>query len=221
MIDKRSNRTEWDLVPHQQDGFVGLMSTALNAYMNLLRIPFIPFSFYHMETNGTKVATQQAKQLARQATYQATEAATEQVRQLTEYATLEATAAATQQVKQLAERAALAEQAALQVAEAAGTAVQLQREQAQLWTFEHQLQEAESHRPVRLRVKGPGIAHAGINQEGKWIRTYDVPLEEVSPGVWEAYLLDPEINELTFIWYDPDQPGKVQWEGKNYPLPRQ
>ena len=48
-----------------------------------------------------------------------------------------------------------------------------------------------------------------------------MPLEEVSPDVWEAYLLDPEINELTFIWYDPDQPGKVQWEGKNYPLPRQ
>ena len=48
MIDKRNNITEWDLVPHRQDVFVGLMSTALNAYMNLLRIPF---SFYQMEVN--------------------------------------------------------------------------------------------------------------------------------------------------------------------------
>src|SRR5512135_1972480 len=72
MIDKRSNKTEWDLVPHQQEGFVGLMSTALNAYMNLLRIPFIPFSFDHMEVDGTE------------ATYQATEAATQPVRQLAE-----------------------------------------------------------------------------------------------------------------------------------------
>jgi hypothetical protein len=288
MIDKRSNITEWDLVPHQQEGFVGLMSTALNAYMNLLCIPFsfcqIPFSFYQMAVNGTEAATEQVKHLAGQATLQATEAATEQVRQLTEYATLQATEAATQQVrqlakqatqqateaatqqvrqlaeqatrqateaaiqqvrqlakqatqqaieaatqqvKQLAEQAAtqqakhLAEQAALQVAEAAGTAARLQREQAQVWTFEHPLQQADSHRPILLRVHAPGIAHAGINREGKWIRTYDVPLEEVSPDVWEAYLLDPEINELTFIWYDPDQPGKVQWEGKNYPLPRQ
>jgi hypothetical protein len=268
MIDKRSNTTQRDLVPHQQEGFVGLMSTALNAYMDLLRIPFsfyqIPFSFYHMQVKGTEAATEQVKHLARQATLQATEAATEQVRQLTEYATLQATEAATEQVRQLAEQVTrqatevaiqqvrqlakqaaqqateaatqqvkqlaeqtatqqakhLAEQAALQVAEAAGTTAQLRREQAQVWTFEHPLQEAESQRPVRLRVNGPGIAHAGINQDGKWIRTYDVPLEEVSPGVWEAYLLDPEINEFTFIWYDPDQPGKVQWEGKNYPLPR-
>ena len=95
-----------------------------------------------------------------------------------------------------------------------------QPEQAQVWTFEHPLQQADSHRPILLQVHAPGIVHAGINREGKWIRTYDVPLEEVAPGVWEAYLLDSEINELTFIWYDPDQPGKVLWEGKNYPLPR-
>jgi len=30
-----------------------------------------------------------------------------------------------------------------------------QREQAQLWTFEHPLQEAENHRPVLIRAKGP------------------------------------------------------------------
>src|SRR6266700_33055 len=303
MIDKRSNEIQWDLVPRQQDSFVRLMNTALNAYINLLRIPF---SFYQMEVNGTEAATQQAKQLARHATLQATEAATQQVRQLTEYATLQATEAATQQVKQLAEQATLqathaateqvkqlteyaaqpateqvkqlalhatlqatdaateqvkqlaeqaalratdaateqvkqlaehvtlrameaateqvrqlAEQAALQVAEGARTAAQHEWEQAQIWTFEHPLKEAESHRPVRLRVNRPGIGHAGINHDGKWIRTYDVPLEEVSPDVWEAYLLDPEINEFTFIWYDPDKPGKVHWEGKNYHLPRQ
>src|SRR6266568_690776 len=250
MINKRSNEIQRDLVPRQQDSFVRLMNTALNAYINLLRIPF---SFYQMEVNGTDAATQQAKQLARHATLQATEAATQQVRQLTEYATLQATDAATQQVKQLAEHVTLrameaateqvrqlAEQAALratdaateqvkqlarqaaqQVAEGARTAAQHEWEQAQIWTFEHPLKEAESHRPVRLRVNRPGIAHAGINHDGKWIRTYDVPLEEVSPDVWEAYLLDPEINEFTFIWYDPDKPGKVHWEGKNYHLPRQ
>src|SRR5947209_20511632 len=102
MIDKLSNEIQWDLVPRQQDSFVRLMNTAMNAYINLLRIPF---SFYQMEVNGTEAATQQAKQLARQATQQATEAATQQVRQLTEYATHQATDAATQQVKQLAEQA--------------------------------------------------------------------------------------------------------------------
>ncbi len=307
MIAKQSNRTPWDLVPNQQEAFLGLMSTTLNAYMSFLRIPF---SFYQMEVNATEAATQegkrlathvtqqateaatqQVKQLTREAALQATEAATQQAKQLTEYviqqateaatqqvkelatqATQQAIEAATQQVKQLAEQAAqkateaatqqvkqvtmhatlqateaatqqvkelatqatqqameaatqqvkqFAEQAALQVAEAAGTAAQLQQEQAEVWTFEHPLQEAESHRPLLLQVHRPGIAHAGVNQEGKWIRTYDVPLEEVSPGIWQAYLLDPEINEFTFIWYDPDQPGKVQWEGKNYSLPRQ
>src|SRR6266516_2076599 len=219
MIDKRSNEIQWDLIPRQQDSFVRLMNTALNAYINLLRIPF---SFYQMEVNGTEAATEQAKQLARQATQQATDAATQQVRQLTEQATLQETEAATEQVKQLAEHVTLraidaateqvkqltqqatqqateaatqqvrqlAEQAALQVAEGARTAAQHEWEQAQIWTFEHPLKEAESHRPVRLRVNRPGIAHAGINHDGKWIRTYDVPLEEVSPDVWEAYLLD-------------------------------
>ena len=101
---------------------------------------------------------------------------------------------------------------------AAGTAAQ--REQAQLWTFEHPLQEAENHRPVLIRAKGPGMVHAGVNRAGKWIRMYDVPLQEVSPGVWEAFLLDPEVNEFTFIWYDPNRSGSVHWEGKNYLLPR-
>jgi hypothetical protein len=108
-----------------------------------------------------------------------------------------------------------------QAIEATGTATRRELEQAQLWTFEHPLQEAESHRPVLLRVKGPGVVHAGVNREGEWTRMYDVTLQEVSPGVWEAYLLDPEVNEFTFIWYDPNKPGNVQWEGKNYLLPRQ
>ena len=105
-----------------------------------------------------------------------------------------------------------------QTIEAAGT--DSQREQAQIWTFEHPLQEAENHRPVLIRVKGPGMVHAGVNRGGKWIRMYDVPLQEVSPGVWEASLLDPEVNEFTFIWYDPNRSGNVHWEGKNYLLPR-
>lgn len=95
-----------------------------------------------------------------------------------------------------------------------------QREQAQLWTFENPLQEAEDHRPVLIRAQGPGMVHAGVNRAGKWIRMYDEPLQEVSPGVWEALLLDPEVNEFTFIWYDPNRSGSVHWEGKNYLLPR-
>ena len=250
MAAKQSNGTLWDLVPNQQEAFVGLMSSTFNAYMNFLRIPL---SFYQMEVSATEAATQQVKQLAEQTTQQATEAvtqqakqlaehviqqateaATQQVKQLTEHVIQQATEAATEQVKQLTEQATqqaveaatqqvkqFAEQAALQVAEAAGTAAQLRQGQAQVWTFEHPLLEAESHRPLLLQVHGPGITHAGVNHDGKWIRTYDVPLEEVSPGVWQAYLLDPEINEFTFIWYDPDQPGKVNWEGKNYQLSRQ
>src|SRR6266516_636722 len=111
-----------------------------------------------------------------------------------------------------------AQHATQEAIEAAGTATQ--REQAQLWTFEHPLQEAENHRPVLIRVKGPGMVHAGVNREGKWIRMYDVPLQEVFPDVWEASLLDPEVNEFTFIWYDPNRSGNVHWEGKNYYLPR-
>jgi hypothetical protein len=123
-----------------------------------------------------------------------------------------ATGPATQRAIQIAQHATQ------QVIEAVATPTQ--REQAQLWTFEHPLQEAENHRPVLIRVKGPGMVHAGVNRAGKWVRMYDVPLQEVSPDVWEASLLDPEVNEFTFIWYDPDSPGSVHWEGKNYLLPR-
>jgi|GEM_PF-1648741 len=90
----------------------------------------------------------------------------------------------------------------------------------QLWTFEHPIQQAESHLAVLIRVKGSGIVHVGVNRDGNWIRIYDVPLKEVSPGVWEAYVLDPEVNEFTFIWYDPKGAGNVHWEGKNYLLQR-
>jgi hypothetical protein len=90
----------------------------------------------------------------------------------------------------------------------------------QLWTFEHPLEEAESHRPVLIRVKGPGMVHAGVNRNGKWVRIYDVPLKEVSRGVWEACVRDPEVNTFTFIWYDPSRSGNVHWEGKNYFLQR-
>ena len=127
-------------------------------------------------------------------------------------AVVNATGAVTQRSIQVAQHATQ------QTIEADGTASQ--REQAQLWTFEQPLQEAENHRPVLIRVKGPGVVHAGVNRGGKWIRMYDEPLQEVSPGVWEASLLDPEVNEFTFIWYDPNRPGEVHWEGKNYLLPR-
>lgn len=90
----------------------------------------------------------------------------------------------------------------------------------QLWTFEHPIQEAESRRPLLIRVKGPGIVHAGVDRDGKWVRIYDVPLKETSLGVWEAYVLDPEVNAFTFIWYAPKRSGNPHWEGKNYFLQR-
>jgi hypothetical protein len=90
----------------------------------------------------------------------------------------------------------------------------------QIWTLEEPVQEIGSSQSLLVRVNGPGIVHAGVDRDGKWVRTYDVPLKEVSPGLWEAYLLDPEVNVLTFIWYDPNQSGNVHWEGKNYHLQR-
>jgi hypothetical protein len=90
----------------------------------------------------------------------------------------------------------------------------------QLWTFEQPIQRAESQRPLLIRVKGPGMVHAGVERDGKWTRIYDVPLKEVSRGVWEANVLDPEVNAFTFIWYDPRRSGNVRWEGKNYLLQR-
>jgi hypothetical protein len=90
----------------------------------------------------------------------------------------------------------------------------------QLWTFEHPLQEAENHRPVLIRVKRPGIVHAGVKRNEKWVRIYDVPLKEVSPSVWEASVLDPEVDAFTFIWYSPKRAGNVHWEWKNYLLQR-
>lgn len=88
----------------------------------------------------------------------------------------------------------------------------------QLWTFEYPIREADSQRPVLIRVRGAGMVHAGVEHDGKWVRIYDVPLKEVAPGVWEAYLLDPEVNAFTFIWYNPDLSGNPHWEGKNYVL---
>jgi hypothetical protein len=127
-------------------------------------------------------------------------------------AVMHATAAEAQQAIRLAHHVPQ------QTFAAVGTATR--REQAQLWTFENPLQEADNQRPVLIQAKGPGMVHAGVNRSGKWIRMYDVPLQEVSPGVWEAFLMDPEVNEFTFIWYDPNRSGEVHWEGKNYLLPR-
>jgi hypothetical protein len=95
----------------------------------------------------------------------------------------------------------------------------LANQEPQLWTFEQPFQAPESSRPVLIRVKGPGMVHAGVSREGKWLRIYDVPLQEISPCVWEASVWDPEVNAFTFIWYDPNKSGKVHWEGKNYRLP--
>jgi hypothetical protein len=87
-----------------------------------------------------------------------------------------------------------------------------------LWTFEQQELEPIDDEPVRIVVRGEGLVHAGVSRDGAWVRTYDIPLREVRPGLWEAMLLDPEINEFTFIWYDPQRSGKVHWEGRNFAL---
>ena len=90
----------------------------------------------------------------------------------------------------------------------------------QLWTFERPLEEATSQRPVLIRVKGNGIVHAGVERNGAWVRIYDIPLKEVSPGIWEAYVLDPQVNVFTFIWYATNRSGNPHWQRKNYFLPR-
>ena len=91
---------------------------------------------------------------------------------------------------------------------------------AQIWTLEKPVQEVGSCQSVLIRAKRPGMVHAGVNHHGEWIRIYDVPLKEVSPGLWEASLLDPDVNVWTFIWYDPNRSGNGYWEGKNYHLKR-
>jgi hypothetical protein len=96
----------------------------------------------------------------------------------------------------------------------------LPNQDPQIWTFEKPVQKVGSRQSVLVRVKGPGMVHAGVNHDGQWLRTYDVPLKEISPDLWEASLLDPEVNTLTFIWYDPNRSGNVHWEGKNYHLQR-
>jgi hypothetical protein len=89
-----------------------------------------------------------------------------------------------------------------------------------LWIFEHPIQQAENHRPVLIQVKGPGMVHAGVERNGNWTRIYDIPLKQVSRHVWEATILDPDVNAFTFIWYDTVRSGMVRWEGKNYILHR-
>jgi hypothetical protein len=88
----------------------------------------------------------------------------------------------------------------------------------QLWTFERRTLVRDSGSPVRVVVQREGLVHAGVRRGEDWARTYELPLREVAPGEWEALLLDPEINELTFIWYDPTRSGKVRWEGMNFRL---
>jgi hypothetical protein len=85
-----------------------------------------------------------------------------------------------------------------------------------VWTFQQRTPEAGVDQSIRIRVRGQGMVHAGVSREGRWNRIYDVPLREVSPGMWEATLLDPEVNEFTFIWYDPHRLGKGHWEGRNF-----
>jgi hypothetical protein len=93
----------------------------------------------------------------------------------------------------------------------------------QLWTFERPVPEVPRGQPIRIRTQAHGLVHAGVTAtgaDGRWQRIYDVPLREDAPGRWEATLLDGEVNEFTFIWFDPTRSGRVKWEGRNYQVRR-
>jgi len=221
LADTRINEASWELVDslHETnqaaaDHFVAVLDSNLKFAQNLL---LLGTEVLETQTKNTRhLVDQWTQQLPKQqkAFHKVMNATLDVYLDFLRipFSYYQAVANATQQSRPFAQHET--QQAIKAVATAS------QREQAQLWTFEHPLQEAENDRPVLIRAKGPGMVHAGVNREGKWIRMYDEPLQEVSPGVWEAFLLDPEVNEFTFIWYDPNRSGGVHWEGKNYLLPR-
>ena len=93
----------------------------------------------------------------------------------------------------------------------------------QLWTFERPVREVPRGQPIRIRTGAQGLVHAGVkanDADGRWRRIYDVPLREYVPGRWEATILDGEVNEFTFIWFDHTRSGQVKWEGRNYQVGR-
>jgi hypothetical protein len=81
-----------------------------------------------------------------------------------------------------------------------------------LWTF--QRPQFPAGRRVRVHVGGSGFVHAGVlSPNGAWAPVYNVPLEPLPPGGYEA-VLPAGTNVFTFFWteapWTPGQPG--HWE---------
>jgi hypothetical protein len=94
-----------------------------------------------------------------------------------------------------------------------------------VWTFERPVREVPRCQPIRIQAGAQGLVHAGVRADGddavvRWQRIYDVPLREVAPGRWEATILDGEVDEFTFIWFDHTRSGLVKWEGRNFRVRR-
>jgi hypothetical protein len=87
-----------------------------------------------------------------------------------------------------------------------------------VWTFEQPLLDERAEAPIRVVAHAEGLVHAGVRRGSRWVRVYEAPLREVSAGRWETTLLDPEVNEITFIWYDAQRGGRVRWEGRDFVL---
>jgi hypothetical protein len=81
-----------------------------------------------------------------------------------------------------------------------------------LWTF--QRPQFPAGRRVRVRVGGSGFVHAGVlRPDGAWAPVYNVPLQPLTAGGYEA-VLPAGTNVFTFFWteapWTPGQPG--HWE---------
>jgi hypothetical protein len=96
----------------------------------------------------------------------------------------------------------------------------LESENHCVWTIEKPFEFADHDRPLLIRAKSPGMLHAGVNRHGLWIRIYDIPLQRTERNIWEAEILDPHVNDFTFIWYDRTGNMAPCWEGKNYYIHR-
>jgi hypothetical protein len=97
------------------------------------------------------------------------------------------------------------------------------RHSREVWTFERPVREVPRGQPFRIRAGAQGLVHAGVRadgEDGRWRRVYDVPLREAAPGRWEAIILDGEVDEFTFIWFDRTRSGRVKWEGRNFRVRR-
>jgi hypothetical protein len=70
-----------------------------------------------------------------------------------------------------------------------------------LWTFERP--HFPTGRRVRVRVGGSGFVHAGVRGAGgAWAPVYNVPLQPLAAGGYEA-VLPAGVNVFTFFWTEP------------------